>query len=65
MEVLEKQRKRIERAERALAERRGEQLQLMLDGRQFGLTWDDLAAASGVTRQAVQKRVIAALDSPE
>lgn len=62
---LEKQRKRVERAERALAERRAEQLRYMLDGRRDGLTWDDLASSSGVTRQAVQRRVMVALDSSE
>lgn len=65
IDQLEKQRVRVQRAERVLAERRGEQLELMLEARQVGCTWDDLASSSGVTRQAVQQRVIAALDSSE
>jgi len=62
---LERQRRLVDRAERALARRRSEQLELMLAARQVGCTWDDLASSSDVTRQAVQQRVRAALDSPE
>jgi len=63
MHQLEKQRLRVVDAELALRARRQEQTELMVIGRQDGLTWDDLAAASGITRQAVQQRVIPALDS--
>ena len=65
IDSLERQRRLVERAEAALARRRSEQLELMLAARQVQCTWDDLASSSGVTRQAVQQRVSAALDSSE
>lgn len=48
---------RVRFQERKLQRIRDEQTALLVVGRQAGLTWDDLAAASGVTRQAVQQRV--------
>jgi hypothetical protein len=65
MRQLERQRRLVQATETRLQTRRREQTELMVRGRLAGLTWDDLAAASGVTRQAVQQRVGPLLDSSE
>jgi len=57
MYTLERQRRAVEAAEERLRAARRKQTQLMLAGRQAGLTWDDLAASSDCSRQAVQQRV--------
>jgi len=62
---LEAQGRAVRAAESQLQLARDRQTQLMLAGRQFGLTWDDLASASGITRQAVQQRVVPLVDSPD
>jgi hypothetical protein len=49
--------KRVKRAESKLAALRQEQTKLLVAGRGAGMSWDDLGAAAGVTRQAVQQRV--------
>jgi len=55
--ALESMAPRVRFQERKLQRLRDEQTALLVAGRQAGLTWDALAAASGVTRQAVQQRV--------